>query len=92
MDKKEAIRKSELRNQRASRINALKVTVDGLTFSADEVSQERMVRSIMTMTLNETSQWILADGKLVEVTRAQLLAALKQARIEQTKIWVNTKG
>ena len=92
MDKKEAIRKSELRNHRASRINALKVTVDGLTFSADELSQERMVRSVLTMSLNETTKWILANDSVADVTRAQLLAALKQARIEQTNIWMDTKG
>lgn len=91
MNKNDLVRKSELKNQRSNKINGLTIVVDGMTFNADEASQDRMVRSIMTMSLNETTQWVLADGSAANVNRAQLLAVLKQARIEQTKIWISTK-
>lgn len=91
MNKNDLVRKSELKNQRSNKINGLMIVVDGMTFNADEASQDRMVRSIMTMSLNETTQWVLADGSAANVSRAQLLAVLKQARIEQTKIWISTK-
>lgn len=91
MNKNDLVRKSELKNQRSNKINGLTIVVDGMTFNADEASQDRMVRSIMTMSLNETTQWVLSDGSTANVSRAQLLAVLKQARIEQTKIWISTK-
>ena len=79
---------SNERAQRKSQIDTLKVTTSaGNTFDADEVSQSRMARVILTMNDNAKVEWIMADNTTANVTKAELLEALALACEEQTALW-----
>lgn len=71
--------------QKLNRDNAIAeltvTTATGLSFNADERSQERMARRLMVaQELGEiTVQWRLADNSEVEVTLAELKEALQLA-------------
>lgn len=65
------------------------MTANGNVFDADEESQNRMARAIVSMQLaqvNETN-WILANNTPTVVTMTELGEALKLAGQEQTRIW-----
>ena len=78
---------------RATKVNALTVTVDGMVFDADETSQNRMSRVVagaqaLGVDLNTTTQiWVLADNTVATPTVAQLAQALKLAGEAQTALW-----
>jgi hypothetical protein len=77
------------KQQRTEQVAKLTVDIEGLIFDADEVSQDRMSRAILVMNDVETTLWILNDNEPVDVTKAQLKAALKAAGQAQTAIWTN---
>lgn len=60
-----------------------------MMFDGDEVSQDRMARSIIALDLGETVQWVLADNSIAQVTRGQLREALRKAGMAQTAIWAD---
>jgi hypothetical protein len=64
---------------------------NGKSFDGDELAQTRMARAIVAMQASSTAttQWILADNSIVEVTLEELTEALILAGQEQTRIWVN---
>ena len=78
---------------RATKVDALTVTVDGMVFDADETSQNRMSRVVagaqaLGVDLNTTTQiWVLADNTVATPTVAQLAHALKLAGEAQTALW-----
>ena len=78
---------------RATKVDALTVTVDGMVFDADETSQNRMSRVVagaqaLGVDLNTTTQiWVLADNTVATPTVAQLAQALKLAGAAQTILW-----
>ena len=78
---------------RATKVDALTVTVDGMVFDADETSQNRMSRVVagaqaLGVDLNTTTQiWVLADNTVATPTVAQLAQALKLAGEAQTALW-----
>lgn len=73
--------------EREDYVKRIVVEVDGMKFDGDEVSQDRMARSIIALDLGEKVQWVLADNTIAQVTRAQLREALRKAGTAQTAIW-----
>lgn len=65
------------------------MTTNGNVFDADEESQNRMTRAIVSMQLAEVNEtnWILANNTSATVTVAELGEALRLAGQEQTRIW-----
>jgi len=79
---------AEFKAARPAVIQAIKVTVDGMEFDGDEVSQTRMARAITVMDDTDTTTWVLANNTPATVTKAQLTAALRLAGEAQTAAWV----
>lgn len=82
----------KLKEERAEDVSKILVTVDGMLFDGDEVSQERMSRTItVAKASNEpdssTTTWVLADNTIATPTIAQLTKALRLAGEEQTRLW-----
>lgn len=73
--------------EREDYVKRIVVEVDGMMFDGDEVSQDRMARSIIALDLGEKVQWVLADNTIAQVSRAQLREALRKAGTAQTAIW-----
>ena len=78
--------------ERAQEVKSITVEVDGLIFDGDEISQDRMSRTITaakTLNLPEetTIEWTLADNSAAQVTVQQLAQALYLAGQKQTSIW-----
>ncbi|EWC40210.1 DUF4376 domain-containing protein, partial [Stutzerimonas stutzeri] len=76
------------KDNRAAAVAAIKVEVDGMVFQGDETSQTRMARSLSVMKDDETIRWVLADNTPAQVTKAQLVEALRLAGAEQARLWV----
>lgn len=75
--------------EREDYVKRIVVEVDGMMFDGDEVSQDRMARSIIALNLGEKVQWVLADNTIKMVTRAQLREALRKSGEAQTAIWAD---
>lgn len=75
--------------EREEFVSKIVVEVDGMMFDGDEVSQDRMARSIIALDLGEKVQWVLADNTIKMVTRAQLREALRKSGEAQTAIWAD---
>ena len=73
--------------ERAEAVANMTVEVGGLVFDADEVSQDRMSRSIVALDEGEEIEWTLADKSAAMVTRNTLRQALRLAGAQQTAIW-----
>ena len=87
---KEEIEAQELakaKEQRAEAVNQITIEVDGMVFDGDEVSQERMSRSIVALDDGETIIWVLHDNSIANVTKEQLKMALRLAGQKQTELW-----
>lgn len=72
-------------------VSEILVTVDGLVFQGDEISQGRMLRRAETMVADEKVSWRLADNSLAIVTADQLRAAAREAVDEMGRILVGTR-
>lgn len=72
---------------RAEAVSKIVVEVDGMKFDGDEVSQGRMARSAVAMMDDETITWVLNDNSIAQVTKEQLLKALRLSGEEQTRLW-----
>lgn len=80
---------SELfKQERAKAVAAIVVEVDGLLFDGDEVSQGRMARAALVMNDEETTLWVQANNEPAQVTKAQLIEAIRLAGAAQTAVWV----
>lgn len=77
------------RMKRITLESATVVTLSGNEFDADEVSQNRMVRAIVSSDEGETTKWILASNAVVTITREELKEALKLAGKQQTELWMS---
>lgn len=75
--------------EREEYVSKIIVEVDGMSFDGDEVSQDRMARSIIALDLGEKVQWVLADNSIAMVSRQQLREALRKAGEAQTAIWAD---
>ena len=75
--------------ERAAAVAALTVEVDGMVFDGDEAAQERMARAVlMADSMDETTEWVLADNTVAVVTAEQLRRACRAAGKSQTVLWV----
>ena len=76
------------KQNRAKAVAAIVVEVDDLIFDGDEVAQTRMVRAALVMQDAETTTWVQANNIPAEVTKAQLVEAIRLAGAEQTRLWI----
>lgn len=88
----EQIAQIMLNRAKVARVNAvgsLKVTTTaGNEFDADETSQNRMSRAITGMSESDTLPWVLANNNVIQVTRLELLEALRLAGIAMATEWL----
>ena len=76
------------KTERQERVNAITVEVDGMEFDGDELSQNRMARTVAAADLmTETTEWTLADNTVATVSVQTLKTACRLAGEEQTRIW-----
>lgn len=74
---------------RAAAVAAITVEVDGMVFDGNEKAQERMARAVlMADSLDEQTEWVLADSTVAIVTAAQLRQACRKAGKDQTVLWI----
>ncbi|MGS3139376.1 DUF4376 domain-containing protein [Aeromonas sanarellii] len=79
---------AEWKAERAAAVAAITVEVDGLVFDGDEDSQNRMARAVTAADLlTDTTEWTLADNRVVVVTVQQLKQALRLSTEARTAIW-----
>ena len=64
------------------------LTGDVILFDGDEVAQTRMARAALVMNDEETTTWVQANNEPTQVTKAQLIEAVRLAGAEQTRLWV----
>lgn len=77
-----------LKATRASAVSKITVEVDGMVFDGDEKAQERMARAVVLAdSMDEQTEWVLADHTVAIVTAAQLKKACKLAGLAQTQLW-----
>ena len=84
---------AQAKAERADAVSKITVTVDGMVFDGDEVSQERMARTITAAVatgedMSATTTWVLADNTVAQVSMQQLAQALRAAGEAQTELWV----
>lgn len=84
----EHLAREAFKAQRQTLVDNIKVTVGDKTFDGDETSQTRMARAITVLLEGETVLWVLADNTSVQVTKEELIEALRLAGEEQTRLWV----
>ena len=77
------------KRERAAKVAAIKVEVDGMTFDGDESAQSRMARAITAAETAglESTVWVLADNTVATVTKVQLQQALAKAMIAMSELW-----
>jgi len=78
---------AQAKAERAEAVSKIVVEVDGMKFDGDETSQGRMARSAVAMNDEETITWVLHDNTIAQVSKAQLLQALRLSGEEQTRLW-----
>lgn len=73
--------------------NIVVTTSTGKQFDGDEVSQQRMARALLAMQLAQvgSTQWVLADNTISEVTCDDLGEALVLAGQKQSEIWMTIR-
>lgn len=77
------------KRERAAKVAAIKVEVDGMRFDGDESAQSRMARAITAAETAglESTVWVLADNTVKNVTKAQLQQALSKAMLAMAELW-----
>lgn len=76
------------KRERQTSVDSITVTVDGMVFDGNEVSQNRMARVIASVdAMEQTAEWTLANNDVANVTMGQLKQALALATEAQTAIW-----
>lgn len=83
---------AQAKAERANAVSKITVTVDGMAFDGDEISQERMSRTITAAVatgedMSAITTWVLADNTVAQVSIKQLAQALRAAGEQQTKLW-----
>lgn len=83
---------AQAKAERAAAVSKITVTVDGMLFDGDEVSQERMSRTITAAVatgepMTATTTWVLADNTIAQPSIQQLAQALRAAGEQQTALW-----
>lgn len=77
------------KRERAAKVAAITVEVDGMVFDGDEQAQSRMARVITAAETAglESTVWVLADNTVATVTKVQLQQALAKAMIAMSELW-----
>lgn len=77
------------KRERAAKVAAIKVEVDGMTFDGDESAQSRMARAITAAETAglESTVWVLANNTVATVTKVQLQQALAKAMVAMAELW-----
>ena len=83
---------AQAKAERATAVASITVEVDGMIFDGDEVSQERMARTVTAATttgasMDDTTVWVLHDNTVAAPTIRQLATALRMAGEAQTILW-----
>lgn len=83
---------SKAKNERSNAVSKITVEIDGMVFDGDEISQERMSRTVVAAAAtgepgDATTTWVLHDNTIAQPTISQLARALRAAGEEQTKLW-----
>jgi hypothetical protein len=75
---------------RVDKISKLIITTEcGNSYNADEASQNRLMRAILSIPANSVIPWVLADNTMAYVNKLELEEALRIAYQETAKIWVD---
>jgi len=84
--------RAKWKKERTAAVAAITVTTAaGNTFDGDEVSQGRIARAIIALSVapeNSTVNWVLADDSAIDATSAELSEALLLAGAQQAALWV----
>jgi len=84
-----AITLQKAKQKRQTDVESIVVTSAlGNAFDGNEEAQTRMARAIVALGELNTTQWVLANNTVVEVTREELLEVLQLAGAQQTAIWI----
>lgn len=77
------------KRERAAKVAAITVEVDGMVFDGDEQAQSRMARAITAAETAglESTVWVLADNTVATVTKVQLQQALAKAMLTMAELW-----
>lgn len=77
------------KRERAAKVAAITVEVDGMVFDGDEQAQSRMARAITAAETAglESTVWVLADNTVATVTKVQLQQALSKAMLAMAELW-----
>lgn len=77
------------KRERAAKVAAITVEVDGMVFDGDEQAQSRMARAVTAAETAglESTVWVLADNTVATVTKVQLQQALAKAMIAMSELW-----
>lgn len=91
-DKAAEVAMTEAKTERTDAVSKIAVEVDGMVFDGDETAQDRMTRAITMFTSSglppdTTTEWVLADNTVANVTVNQLAQALLLAGQKQTELW-----
>lgn len=76
---------SKLREQDLLKLN---VEFNGILFDADEVSQDRISRTIVGLNDDESFPWKSFDNTFVELTKEELRLILRLAGQKQKDLWL----
>lgn len=77
--------------ERTAAVQSLTITTQaGNVFDADETSQTRMARAISVMSDTDTNIWVLTDNTSIQVTKSDLIEALRLAGQAQSALWVQS--
>lgn len=87
------IQLAQAKAQRAAAVASIVVTTgSGKPFDGHEDAQNRMGRVINIMGDSDTIPWVLADNRVSEVSRDELIEAMRLAGLEQARLWVIPYG
>lgn len=77
------------KRERAAKVAAITVEVDGMVFDGDEQAQSRMARAITAAETAglESTVWVLTDNTVATVTKVQLQQALAKAMLAMAELW-----
>lgn len=80
-----------LKSLKLQRVNEIKVTVNDKVFDGNEISQERIARTITMANIMGLTQtdWKLADNTIATVTLEELKQALTLSVLAMNEIWLN---
>lgn len=75
---------------RTQAVDNIVVTINNKQFDGDEISQTRMARAIIVLQAANllTTNWVLHDNTVSNVTVQELVQALAAAGQEQTRLWM----